>query len=475
MLRKLHTRYLIVLIVMLALCFIVFSSLFMFALNRTVNSRMQSTLESNNTYAVQIVETLDSLPYPSEILATYRNQVFRSMQVLADYTSTDLTLCTPDGLVFFSTSDNLSGCTIDLNALLSTSVRYGMLQSDFSGLFEEKQFASVAPVVIGNQTICYSIASTSAGYYNQMLKSFTSNFWIRAIIIFSITAILFIIITRRQLRPIREMTAAAKKYAKGQFDTRIEESNIEEIDELGSAFNNMADSLERLEDMRNSFVQNISHDLRTPMTTINGFIDGILDGTIPKEQEEYYLTLVSAETKRLSRLVSSLLDLSDLESGRDRQIVTFDIAEVIRRILFSLEQRIDHKKIHLDFDFDMEPLTVTGDKDGLYRVVYNLIDNAVKYSFDEGTIRVTTAKNQTHAIITVYNTGMGIKENDIPFVFDRFYKADKSRGRDKSSIGLGLYITKTIAENNGGDIMVRSKYGEYCEFSFTVPLKTGGN
>jgi len=292
-----------------------------------------------------------------------------------------------------------------------------------------------------------------------------------ALFVFGVSVLLFAVTTHRQLDPIKQMTQAAKKYAKGQFDVRIESSRIEEINELGNAFNNMAESLEHLEDARNTFVQNVSHDLRTPMTTITGFVDGILDGTIPKEEEEYYLGLVSQETKRLSRLVSTLLDISELKSGANKQITEFDVGEIISQILFSFEQKINGKKLALDFDFDMDALNVKGDKDGIYRVIYNLIDNAIKYSFDEGTLRINTSVNQTHAIITVYNTGMGIKEDDIPFIFDRFYKTDKSRGRDKSSLGLGLYITKIIVENSGGNIMVRSKYGEFCEFSFTLPLK----
>ncbi len=470
MLKKLHTRYLSVLLIVLALCYITFSALFIFTLNRTVKSRMKSTLEQTNAYTLSIVETVETSAYPAEYLAMYKRQLFRSINLLTEYTNTDVTICDKMGNIIFTTTERLGGI-INIPELQRTNTKKGLAQSDFGGIFREKQFVYMQPLEINGLPVYYSIATTSAGEYNQSLKGFSASFWAIALFVFGISVLLFAVTTHRQLDPIRQMTYAAKKYAKGQFDVRIESSRIEEINELGNAFNNMAESLEHLEDARNTFVQNVSHDLRTPMTTITGFVDGILDGTIPKEEESYYLGLVSQETKRLSRLVSTLLDISELKSGVNKQITEFDVAEIIRQILFSFEQKINGKKLNLDFDFDMDALNVKGDKDGVYRVIYNLIDNAVKYSFDEGSLKVSTSLNQTHAIITVYNTGMGIREDDIPFIFDRFYKTDKSRGRDKSSLGLGLYITKTIVENCGGSIMVRSKYGEFCEFSFTLPLK----
>ena len=470
MLRRLHTRYLGVLLIVLSLCYITFSALFIFTLNRTVKGRMKSTLEQTNAYALSVVETIETSVYPADYIAMYQRQMFRSIKVLTEYTNTDVTICDAHGNIVFTTTERLDGI-INIPELQRANKKKGLVQSDFGNTFREKQFVYMEPLEINGVPLYYSVATTSAGEYNQSLKGFTASFWMIALFVFGVSVLLFAVTTHRQLDPIKQMTQAAKKYAKGQFDVRIESSRIEEINELGNVFNNMAESLEHLEDARNTFVQNVSHDLRTPMTTITGFVDGILDGTIPKEEEEYYLGLVSQETKRLSRLVSTLLDISELKSGANKQITEFDVGEIISQILFSFEQKINGKKLALDFDFDMDALNVKGDKDGIYRVIYNLIDNAIKYSFDEGTLRINTSVNQTHAIITVYNTGMGIKEDDIPFIFDRFYKTDKSRGRDKSSLGLGLYITKIIVENSGGNIMVRSKYGEFCEFSFTLPLK----
>ncbi len=244
----------------------------------------------------------------------------------------------------------------------------------------------------------------------------------------------------------------------------------DEVAELAAAFNNMAESLESSEKMRNTFLSNVSHDLRTPMTSISGFIDGILDGVIPPDKHAHYLRIVSNEVKRLSRLVVSLLDLSKIQAGeRKFTMGPFDICEMSRQILFSFEKRIEEKGLDIEFDFDEDNITAIADRDATHQVLYNLCENAVKFSSDRGKLRISIKKYKNRRyLVGVYNEGQGIPKEDLPHLFERFFKSDKSRGLDKSGVGLGLYISKTIIEAHEEEIFVESEYGKYCHFQFTI-------
>ena len=266
------------------------------------------------------------------------------------------------------------------------------------------------------------------------------------------------------------MTGAVKKFAKGDFSTRVQTHGKDEVAELATAFNNMAESLDSLEKMRNSFLANISHDLRTPMTTIAGFIDGINSGAIPPEKHEHYLGVISAEVHRLSRLVSQLLDVSRLESGeRKFNYVDFDVVEVSRLILISFEQKIDDKHLDVCFESEEDELIVNADKDAIYQVIYNLCHNAIKFSNDGARFAIKIIRGANKKIhVSVFNEGHGIPAEDSKLIFDRFYKTDKSRSLDKSGVGLGLYICKTIIDAHGESIWVESVNDISTEFTFTL-------
>lgn len=278
-------------------------------------------------------------------------------------------------------------------------------------------------------------------------------------------------ISDKIISPLKKMSTAAKSFAAGQLDVRVPVSGNDEITELATAFNNMADSLASLEEMRRSFVANVSHDLRSPMTSIAGFIDGMLDGAIPPEQHEHYLEVIATEVRRLSRLVASLLDISRIQAGdRKFTMTAFDICEMARLILISFEQKIDDKKLNVEFNVDdeYEKIFVYADYDAIYQVLYNICDNAVKFSREGGLYRISIKCREKKVFVSVYNEGEGIPAEDLPFVFDRFYKSDKSRGLDKRGVGLGMYISKTIMDAHHEEIMVNSVSGEFCEFKFSL-------
>ena len=298
---------------------------------------------------------------------------------------------------------------------------------------------------------------------------------VAALWIFLAALIAIYFITERTVAPLRDMSRAVKRMAVGQYDVRVRVQGRDEVAELAVAFNQMAESLENLERMRNSFVANVSHDLRTPMTTISGFINGILDGVIPKEEHSHYLKVVSDEVHRLSRLVTALLDVSRLQAGdRKFDMKPFDICEMGRMILISFEQKIESKRLDVEFECDEDNMFVLADKDAIHQILYNICDNAVKFSTVGGKLRMSltwsageSGRNRK-AVVKVYNEGQGIPPEDIPFVFDRFYKSDKSRSLDKSGVGLGMFISKTIIEAHGETISVASDYGKNCEFTFTL-------
>ncbi len=272
----------------------------------------------------------------------------------------------------------------------------------------------------------------------------------------------------RLVKPLRQMSDAAKRMAKGDFSRRIPVVSDDEIGDLSISFNNMTNSLVQLEAMRRSFVANVSHELRTPMTTIGGFIDGILDGTIDGEAQKHYLGIVSDEVKRLSRLVESMLCLAKLESGEQKiNPQKFDITKAARNVVISQAKRIEDKGIDIE-GLENDGVVVVADYDLLYQVIYNIIDNAIKFTNENGKISFNIKEDGEKTVFSVRNTGSYIEPENLKYIFDRFFKADKSRSENTSGTGLGLYISKTIIGIHGGKIYAESKENEYTEFGFLL-------
>ncbi len=341
--------------------------------------------------------------------------------------------------------------------------KYGEV-TDLGGLLPQGSFVAARGISYGTVFVCSLDSSASELMISLVRTIVLSTLWV---LIAFLIAIFFV--SERTIGPIRTISRAAKQFAAGDWDVRVPAGGRDEIGELAAAFNSMAESLSGLEKMRRTFLGNLSHDLRTPMTTISGFVDGILDGTIPKEKEEHYLQIVSSETKRLSRLVSALLDLSRLQAGeRQFTFTAFDICEMAREIIISFEQPIEAKRLDVEFFSDESSMKAYADKDAIYQVLYNICDNAVKFSEEGGKLCVRVFSSGKKIHVSVYNEGIGIPAEDLPFVFDRFYKSDKSRSLDKTGAGLGMFIARSVMEAHGETISVKSEYGKFCEFEFTV-------
>ena len=316
----------------------------------------------------------------------------------------------------------------------------------------------------------FVFVTTSAEAVTGMMDSVSRIFVLVMLVALAGTLIVSYFISARMTAPLKIMALAAREYAAGNFDIRVPEDNhCTEIDELATSFNNMARDLAQLDELTRGFIGNVSHEFKTPMTTIGGFVDGMLDGTIPQDQQQKYLRIISEEVGRLSRMVVRMLDAAKIQSGElILNTAPFDFTEMSSQIILSFEQKINAKKLEVDIDFE-DGLIVNGDRDHVFRAVYNLVDNAVKFVNPGGRLTLRAHAEGKLCAFSIQNTGAGIAPEDIPHVFDRFYKTDRSRNLDRTGAGLGLYIVKNIINLHGGDISVRSDGGE-TEFSLTLPL-----
>ena len=350
------------------------------------------------------------------------------------------------------------------------------MRSDLGGVFRGRRYVKAAPILSPKGEIeGYVFVSNPTG---SMLGAWTTFLTVAAgiaVVVFGIALGATMLYTRHMARPLDEMAAASRKFARGDFFVRVKQTE-DPTDEMGAlieSFNKMADSLEQAEKRRSEFIANISHELRTPMTTISGFADGILDGTIPPEQQGKYLRSIRDETRRLSRLVREMLSVSQAKARANNPAArcNFDLTELMLQTLLSFESRATKKDLDVDPQLPDEHLMVHADKDAITQVIYNLLDNAVKFSEKGSCLVLRLYKDNGKAYVSIKDKGETIPPEDLPFIFDRFHKSDRSRSLDKDGVGLGLYLVKTILNSHDEDIAVKSENGE-TEFVFTLPLAT---
>ena len=342
---------------------------------------------------------------------------------------------------------------------------------DLGGAAPQRYYTSARAVYDeAGRAMVYVFASADAAGMGVFVSDMFSSFVLSAGLMLLVASVLSILLTSRLTTPLRRIAAAARKFGGGDFSVRVPVEGDDEVAQLAQTFNNMASSLETIDSSRASFMGNIAHELRTPMTTIKGFIDGMLDGTIPPEMQQHYLSLVSQEVGRLARLTQNMLDITKLEAGEYRvHASSYDVWETITAVVLSAEQRIEENKIQID-GFAPSKTMVYADADLVYQVFYNIFDNAIKFTPEGGTIALSVTKSGGAVTISVQNTGEGISPEALPFVFERFYKEDKSRGLNARGNGLGLHICKVLVNLSGGKIWAESELGSWCRFSFTLPM-----
>ena len=470
--KSIFKRYLSITMIIILLSFVMLGSVMMIFFGRYWKQEKKELLTQNASsisgMAGQFLTEKENDSY--ELQTTVLKGFISSFSIDADIFITDL-----EGNILlgnYANSKLKNPERVPVQAVVQAAKGMYESRGSFGGLYQSSFYTIGVPMLAGEGGPCVGavFASTSSvtvtAYQGEAFKIFL----LAAVAALAVTFCVVGAFAYRLVKPLRQMSAAARSFGAGDFSVRVPVTSTDELGQLALSFNNMANSLTNSEGMRRSFIANVSHELKTPMTTIAGFIDGILDGTIPREEQQKYLHIVSSEIKRLSRLVKSMLDLSRIDSGEMTiHPADFDITSTVVTTLLTFEKSIDEKKIEIRGLEDAGPQTVYGDQDLLHQVVYNLIENAVKFTNEGGAISFLVTDGIDRTTVVIENTGPGIAPEDLPMIFDRFYKGDKSRSRDKNGMGLGLYLVRTILKLHGGDISVSSVQGEFCRFEFYIP------
>lgn len=455
-------------------------SLVLLVNNYTVNER--TTLLKENVSS--ITNTIESTLITQDMNYKYsmeKELLCETLATVSQCIDADVFVCDTEGNVILCrekaatnpTYGSFPACTVHDNIVMNSHILAAVYQQ---GEIVEKArvsgtqcFVVGRPVYSDGRIIGSVFALSNTGMQNLSITVFRL-FLVSAFFCLIFAFICIYYLTKKMVTPLQQMSRAAKQFAVGDFSYRVKVDGEDELADLGIAFNDMADALDVLEGSRRSFVSNVSHELKTPMTSISGFIDGILDGTIPRDKQDYYLGIVSSEVKRLSRLVVSMLNMSKIESGDlEMKPSNYDISDQIIHILLTFEQKINNKNIDIRGLDEFKPTYIVADPDMIYQAIYNLFDNAVKFTNDGGYIEVKLNDKGSQIALSIKNSGTGIKADELSRVFERFYKVDKSRSLDSKGAGLGLYLVKLMIEMHGGRVVAKSESEDTAEFSFTLP------
>ena len=410
-----------------------------------------------------------------------RREFLINLDMASRLSGTDIVICNSEGRVVLC-SDSPFSCQ-HLRLQVNQQYLDKVVQTGYDsatglvrGLYDDARYLVSMPITNENtdQAVGIVIVSVPTATVSALLDRLANYYLCTALIVVLVFIIISAVFMGRQSRPLQEMARAANAFAHGDLDSRVrvEENASEEIQDLTVAFNNMASSLQKSEYRRQEFVANVSHELKTPMTTISGYVDGILDGTIPEAKRDHYLRIVSDETKRLARLVRSMLDISQLQSEEgipDEKKMNFDMGECAGQVLLTFEKKINDKHLEVSVDMPEHPVYTFANPDSITQVIYNLLDNAIKFCPEGGNLGLTIREGGKKVYVSVSNDGDTIPPEELPLVFDRFHKLDKSRSKNRDGWGLGLYIVKTIVCKHGENISVTSRDGK-TEFTFTMPL-----
>ena len=458
---------------LLLLCLLITGVSFRFLMLGTIELQNQQTMIRDAEAVAELAEAYDSV---GDLQNNFDFHI--SLSLFTKVGDAEALLCDTDGVIRICSCEKFScdhiGQSVD-PVLLAEIQKDGSWyeETTLSGIYDESRYLAGQTLFAsdGEQIGYVLVSAPMAQTKNFMLRSSTLFFYVAiAVLVVSMLAASFL--SRMQVRPLGQMADAARRFGRGELGVRVEESpkNTSEINDLARAFNTMVDSLESSERRRQEFVANVSHELKTPMTTIGGYIDGMLDGTIPPEKQQHYMQIVSGEVRRLSRLVRNMLDISRLQAMgvEESRMTRFDLGELMSDVIITFEQKINGKGLNVDVELPDRPVWVKAERDGITQVVYNLLDNAIKFCPQGGKLGLFLALEGGKAKVTVQNSGPTIDPNELPLLFDRFHKADKSRSADREGWGLGLYIAKTIVGAYGGDIWATSENG-VTNFIFTLP------
>lgn len=426
--------------------------------------------KAGNLYseATLIANTYASGLYTSETsLETVKTQ----LDSLAVYLNSIIRIINPSGRLVLDTNEPLNVedvVMIENFDPTQTSGSYYIV-GDFFGNFEEDVLSVFAPITSDYKVKGYVVIHCKMADIEVSCNKLLNISYITLVILFLLSLIILIFFTEIVYIPLRKITYATEQYAAGNMHYEFQVESEDEIGYLAASLNYMANEIARTEDDQKKFVANVSHDFRSPLTSIRGYLEAMIDGTIPPEMHEKYLNIVLNETDRLTKLTNSLLTLNNLNTkGILLDKTDFNINQVIRNTAASFEGTCRKKKIAIQLVLTDDEMYVNADMGKIQQVLYNLIDNAIKFSHDNSIIKIETSQKKNKLFVSVKDTGIGIPKEDLKFIFDRFYKSDSSRGKDKKGTGLGLSIVKEIIHSHNEHINVISTQGEGTEFIFSL-------
>lgn len=419
--------------------------------------------------ATQIANTYAADLYKSEVSI---DSVYRQLTVLSEYIDSDILILNPSGRIVVRSGEKIdpnSEIYVDgFNPTVFADTLY--IEGNFWDTYTEDHLSVLAPIT-GNYRISgYVIISQAQSVISSAAVNLLNISYIMLLILLLLSMIILIFFTEIVYVPLKKITTATEQYAAGNMHYRFSVDSEDEMGYLAAILQYMASEIARSEDDQKKFIANVSHDFRSPLTSIRGFLEAMLDGTIPPEKHEKYLQTVLNETDRLTKLTNGLLTLNNLNTdGMLLQKSDFDINDTIRSVAASFEDICRRKSVRIELVLSGQQLFVTADRDKIQQVLYNLTDNAIKFSPASSSIRMETTEQRSKVLVSVRDFGIGIPKEDQKYIFDRFYKTDLSRGKDKRGTGLGLSIVREILKAHGENINVISTEGVGSEFLFTLP------
>lgn len=400
-------------------------------------------------------------------------EIQTQLSILGEYLSSDIWIVDTHGRIILNTASpdlvesSRQIADFDISDFGSKYYRIG----NFYGEFSNETLSVFSPITVNYKVRGYVLihkpTNNLVNYANGLIMISYETLGL----LFLAAFVVLILFTYIVYIPIRKITKAADNYAQGNFESKIDIHSNDEIGYLAASLNYMANELNTLEDDQKKFISNVSHDFRSPLTSIKGYVEAMLDGTIPVEMQDKYLNIILFETERLNKLTKSLLELNKFGShGTMLDVTNFDINYIIRMTAQTFEGICMEKRISFDLILTGEKLFVSADISKIQQVLYNLIDNALKFSHSDSTITIETTERNEKIFVSVKDTGIGIPKDNINKIWERFYKTDLSRGKDKKGTGLGLSIVKEIIQAHGENINCISTEGVGTEFIFTLPL-----
>ena len=440
-----------------------------------VNNMTLEHLKREKADALYKEATLIANTYASDLYnnETSLDTVKKQLDALDTYLSARLWIINPSGRMVL---DSQSPIDVENETVISDFDPTAIGESYYTigyffDSFTEEQLSVFAPITSNYKVRGYVVIHYPMQNIVASCNSLLNISYLMLVIMFLLSLIILIFFTEMVYLPLRKITEATEQYAAGNMHYEFQVESEDEIGYLAASLNYMASEIARAEDNQKKFVANVSHDFRSPLTSIKGYLEAMLDGTIPPELHEKYLKIVLNETERLKKLTDSLLTLNNLNTkGMMLQMSTFDINRVIRNTAASFEGTCKKKTIAIELVLTGDELYVTADVDKIQQVLYNLLDNAIKFSHQNSVIKIETTEKHNKVFISVKDSGIGIPKDDLKLIWDRFYKSDLSRGKDKKGTGLGLSITKEIINAHGEHINVISTEGVGSEFIFSLPV-----